>query len=431
MTDKFFQGTYRTNTTYPRYSIVVDGNSANKLLYIATQDVPRNTPLNATSYWIKYDVENGAINPEEILAMIEEITGDLDDLTTEDKTNLVSAINELVSRPTPVQADWEQSDSTALDFIKNKPTITPQVQADWDEDDSTALDFIKNKPTITPQEQADWDEDDPDSVSYIQNKPTIPPSVTVDDALSMTSVNPVQNKVITSKLSTVLGVPTDPGEQPINFSFSQPIPFHNPTGKQKILQCVTYSSNNEALYVEIIVEPNPNYPLEFDYLDFYLGINSQRYDSVNNALCLIAKNNASATSHFKATFYKYSQTGTLYGSYSVNQSALPKSSNETDFECGQFVQSSGQVSTRISNITKATSINCEFKSGRAFFSTYISIAIPPILAFTINGELPKTPWEQMQEKVTALEDRENIRTYLDTTNSTLYITNDGSDPQPT
>ena len=48
-----------------------------------------------------------------------------------------------------IQSDWEQSDNTALDYIKNKPSIpSAQIQADWNEADNTKADYIKNKPTI-------------------------------------------------------------------------------------------------------------------------------------------------------------------------------------------------------------------------------------------------------------------------------------------
>lgn len=50
---------------------------------------------------------------------------------------------------TQAQADWNESDSSAADFIKNKPTIpAAQIQSDWNQSDSSAVDFIKNKPTI-------------------------------------------------------------------------------------------------------------------------------------------------------------------------------------------------------------------------------------------------------------------------------------------
>lgn len=112
-----------------------------------------------------------------------------------------------------VQSDWEQVDDTAVDFIKNKPTIPEpgsevswdqevqegtkiatitidgsrqdvyapeggggsQVQADWSQSDSAAVDFIKNKPTIpAAQVQADWNVTSSYSKAYIKNKPTIP-----------------------------------------------------------------------------------------------------------------------------------------------------------------------------------------------------------------------------------------------------------------
>lgn len=48
--------------------------------------------------------------------------------------------------------------------------------------------------------QADWNETNTSSDAYIRNKPTIPSGVEVDDELSSTSINPVQNKVINNAL---------------------------------------------------------------------------------------------------------------------------------------------------------------------------------------------------------------------------------------
>ena len=73
------------------------------------------------------------------------------------------------------QSDWDQSDNTQIDYIKNKPTIpAPQVQSDWDQADDSEPDFIKNKPSITPQVQADWSQSNSDEPDYIKNKPSIP-----------------------------------------------------------------------------------------------------------------------------------------------------------------------------------------------------------------------------------------------------------------
>lgn len=51
--------------------------------------------------------------------------------------------------------------------------------------------------------QSDWNQTDASKDDYIKNKPEIPPAVTVDDELSDESENPVQNKVITEELNDV------------------------------------------------------------------------------------------------------------------------------------------------------------------------------------------------------------------------------------
>lgn len=99
-----------------------------------------------------------------------------------------------------VQPDWNQSDTTADDYIKNKPTIpAAQVNADWNANSGVAQ--ILNKPTLatvattgnysdlngTPTipaapVQSNWNESDSTSLAYIQNKPTIPvvPAMTTE-----------------------------------------------------------------------------------------------------------------------------------------------------------------------------------------------------------------------------------------------------------
>lgn len=48
--------------------------------------------------------------------------------------------------------------------------------------------------------QSDWNVSDSESDAFIKNKPTIPPAVTVDGALSDSSTNPVQNKIVKGAL---------------------------------------------------------------------------------------------------------------------------------------------------------------------------------------------------------------------------------------
>lgn len=99
-----------------------------------------------------------------------------------------------------VQPDWNQSDPTQPDFIKNKPTVYnewfgtqeeydlidpkdpnttyhiesggfTQIQSDWNQSDNTQVDYIKNKPTIpAAQVQSDWNANS--GMGEILNKPS-------------------------------------------------------------------------------------------------------------------------------------------------------------------------------------------------------------------------------------------------------------------
>jgi hypothetical protein len=54
-----------------------------------------------------------------------------------------------------LQSDWNQTVTTAQDFIKNKPTIpNGQIQSDWTQANTAATDFIKNKPAAKSQSSA-------------------------------------------------------------------------------------------------------------------------------------------------------------------------------------------------------------------------------------------------------------------------------------
>lgn len=49
---------------------------------------------------------------------------------------------------------------------------------------------------IPSQQQADWNQTDTDAPDYIKNKPNIPSEVTIDTEINASSTNPVQNKAI-------------------------------------------------------------------------------------------------------------------------------------------------------------------------------------------------------------------------------------------
>ena len=66
--------------------------------------------------------------------------------------------------------------------------------------------FLKVADYVEPV-QSDWNTSDSSALSYIKNKPTIPPGVVIDNALSTTSENAVQNKIITTALNGKIASP--------------------------------------------------------------------------------------------------------------------------------------------------------------------------------------------------------------------------------
>lgn len=88
--------------------------------------------------------------------------------------------------------------TTALDGKVDKVTGKVLSSNDYTTEEKTKLSGIATG--AQKNVQADWNATSGDA--FIKNKPTIPSAVTVDATLSATSVNPVQNKVITNALDS-------------------------------------------------------------------------------------------------------------------------------------------------------------------------------------------------------------------------------------
>jgi hypothetical protein len=54
-----------------------------------------------------------------------------------------------------------------------------------------------------PQVQSDWEQTDTDAVDFIRNKPVIPSQITVDSQLSLSSRNPVENKAVAFRFESM------------------------------------------------------------------------------------------------------------------------------------------------------------------------------------------------------------------------------------
>lgn len=104
---------------------------------------------------------------------------DLSDYATDAEVNsaIVTAINYVtgIIPDAQVQSDWNQTNSTQPDYIKNKPTI-PSIDGLATIEQVSAVSGylqseIDNIPTANPQVQSDWTEDDTAEPSYIKHKP--------------------------------------------------------------------------------------------------------------------------------------------------------------------------------------------------------------------------------------------------------------------
>lgn len=117
------QSSPRLITFYPNDRVVYEGDNERWFRLPAGSVVTVNglsgvVELNGTN--VNYDNTSGSPT----------LKSKIDDVETKAET----------------QSDWNESNSSAIAFIKNKPTIPPaQVQSDWTQTDSTQKDFIKNK----------------------------------------------------------------------------------------------------------------------------------------------------------------------------------------------------------------------------------------------------------------------------------------------
>lgn len=111
------------------------------------------------------------------------------DLTADVQASLSKADTALQSETDPV---FSESPASA---------ITDENIASWNEksDFSGSYNDLTDKPTIPDaQVQSDWAQTNSSAKDYIKNKPSVP---SVDSELSSSSTNPVQNRVINSALA--------------------------------------------------------------------------------------------------------------------------------------------------------------------------------------------------------------------------------------
>ena len=136
-----------------------------------------------------------------------------------------------------VQSDWDQTTTTADDYIKNKPSLATvatsgsyndltnkptipaaQVQSNWTQTTTTAVDYIKNKPNLAAVATSG-------SYNDLSNKPTIP---TVNNATLTIQKNGTNVQTFTANQSTNatanISVPTKTSDLSNDSGFLTSIP---------------------------------------------------------------------------------------------------------------------------------------------------------------------------------------------------------------
>jgi len=117
---------------------------------------------------------------------------------------IATASDYILNKPTipaaQIQANWTQTSTTALDFVKNKPTIPALIQPDWSQTNTASFDFIKNKPAIpAAQVQSDWAQSNTASLDFVKNKPTIVVPVQSDwNQTNTAALDFIKNKPVVS-----------------------------------------------------------------------------------------------------------------------------------------------------------------------------------------------------------------------------------------
>ena len=73
---------------------------------------------------------------------------------------------------TQVQSDWAETDTEAVSYIKNKPTIPDaQVNSDWNA--QSGISQILNKPEMTTQTLTFVDENNVETNVVVYTQPTV------------------------------------------------------------------------------------------------------------------------------------------------------------------------------------------------------------------------------------------------------------------
>lgn len=198
-----YKGTWDASTNTPS---LADGTGTNGDFYVVSVAGTVNFGSRTVTFYVNDRViYDGTTHQWERLPAgevrsVNGLTGDVtltaSDINYDTNTTTKAAIDSKVDKVTGKglsENDFTNAYKNKLDGIESGAEVN--VQPDWNQTDTTADDYIKNKPTV-PAAQVNSDWNATTGVAKILNKPMI------DTAMSSTSTNAVQNKVIKSYVDT-------------------------------------------------------------------------------------------------------------------------------------------------------------------------------------------------------------------------------------
>lgn len=263
MSNSVYKGIFDSNKSYPALSIVQDSNSQNAILYISTKTVPIGSSLFDPTYWVKYNKICG-LTEGEVEEMITSYCGDLDDLTTSDKSSIVNAINEL-------DAEHEALSETVSDIdtlLGHEPLTTEATNVTGAINELVTgvdglgdrVDALEERPEPV---QSDWDEEDTTDLAFIKNKPTIPTETPIATTEIAGKVKPDGQTITITEDGVISAVGGGSGEWTLAQSRGGSTVGNDsklvPTNAKEIMVCLYSTSTNQYLTgIWHLVEPMIN-----------------------------------------------------------------------------------------------------------------------------------------------------------------------------
>ena len=168
---------------------------------------------------------------------------------------------------TQVQSDWAETNTEAVSYIKNKPTIS-DAEIVIKQNNVTKGSFTLNQngsATInleggggggSTQVQSDWAETNTEAVSYIKNKPTLSTVATTGSYSDLSGTPSLSNVATSGNYDDLLNKPTIPNAQ-VNSDWNASSGISQILNKpEMITQTLTFvDENNVETNVVVYTQP--------------------------------------------------------------------------------------------------------------------------------------------------------------------------------